>query len=179
MEVSVVKRPAVLALLALAATASACGGDNSGPAAARSPASIPPPSATPTWAGYPQPEEGAGDISVTEFNQFVEETNPPWRGSPLRATMEFIFGGEPPAPGKFELPPITTTLVQNTTPETGTKASVTLVEEGLYDDSTAAVRYRLDFQRQNGGIWRLTSAFVDQRCARGPDTKNFTTELCI
>ncbi len=174
-------RRQVLFVIALGLLVSSCGDDNSGRRPARSPSPRPAssPTATPTWAGYELPAEGAGEISVTEFNQFIEETNPPWSGSPLRATVEFIVGGEPPPPAESELPPITTTLVQNTTPETGAEASVTLVEEGLYDDSTAAVRYRLEFTRQEDGSWRLTSAFADHRCHRGPDTKNFITEPCL
>lgn len=170
------RRWTILLVLGFGVLSASCGNDNPAPVTPGSPGANPTPTATPTWAGYPEPAEGLGEISITEFNAFMEEANPPWRAFPLRATLEFIWGGKPPSK---ELPPITTTLVQKTTPETGTEASVTLVEDGLYDDSTAAVRYRLEFERQNGGIWRLTSAFVDQRCARGPDTKSFTTEPCI
>ncbi|HEX2267558.1 MAG TPA: hypothetical protein VHI97_05065, partial [Actinomycetota bacterium] len=137
-----VKRQAVLVFVVLAVTASACASDNSGPTAGRSPAN-PSPTATPTWAGYPQPAEGAGEISVTEFNAFIAEVNPPWNTSPLRSAVEFVYGGPPQ-----EALPFTTTVTQEASPEVGTEATVTITEEGLLDDAIAAVRFQLKFQRE-------------------------------
>ena len=167
------KRLTIFAFLVLAVTAPACASDNSGPTAARSPAANPTPTATPTWAGYPQPDEGAGEISVTEFNAFVQGTNPPWETSPLRSAVEFVYGGPPQ-----EALPFKTTVTQEASPELSTEAQVTITEEGLLDDAVSAVRFRLEFQREGEGTWRLTSAFKDQRCARGPQTEEFTVEPC-
>ena len=169
-------RRQILFIVTLGALVSGCAGDASRPTAARSPAASPTPSATPTWAGYPKLAEGSGEISVTEFNDFVEQTSPPWSTLPLHAAIEFIYGGTDPS--KEQLP-LTTTLIQKTNAEAGTEANVTLVSDGIWDDSTAAIRYRLAFRQENDGTWRLVSAFTDHRCARGPDTKNFTTEPCI
>ncbi len=166
------KRPAIFLLLVLTLAVSACASDNSGPTA-RSPAANPTPTATPTWAGYPRPAEGAGEISVTEFNAFVQETNPSWETSPLRSAVEFVYGGPPQ-----EALPFKTTVTQEASPELSTEAHVTITEEGLLDDAISAVRFRLEFQREGQGTWRLTSAFKDQRCARGPQTEEFTVEPC-
>jgi hypothetical protein len=163
----------ILFVVTLGVLVSSCAGDDSGPTAARSPAATPTPTATPTWAGYPQPAEGAGEISVTEFNAFVQETNPPWETNPLRSAVEFVYGGPPQ-----EALPFTTTVTQEASPEAGTEATVTITEEGLLDDAISAVRFRLEFQREGEGPWRLTSAFKDQRCARGPQTEEFTVEPC-
>jgi hypothetical protein len=69
-------------------------------------------------------------------------------------------------------------VTQEASPEIGTEATVTIIEEGLLDDAIAAVRFRLELQRQDDGVWRLVSAFKDQRCARGPQTDEFTVEPC-
>ncbi len=166
-------RRRMLFVLVLGLLAASCAGDDSAPTAAQSPSPNVTPTATPTWAGYPEPAGGLGEISVTEFNAFVEEANPPWNTTPLRSAVEFVYGGPPP-----EALPFTTTVTQEASPELGTEASVTITEEGLLDDAIAAVRFRLEFERNDNGPWRLVSAFKDQRCARGPDTAEFTTEPC-
>ncbi|HEX2089810.1 MAG TPA: hypothetical protein VHI54_07795 [Actinomycetota bacterium] len=165
------RRWTILLIAAVSTLAVNCASDNSPPRAARSP--NPTPTATPTWAGYPQPAEGLGEISITEFNDFIQEANPPWDTSPLRSAVEFVYGGPPQ-----EALPFTTTVTQETSPEIGTEATVTITEEGLLDDAIAAVRFQLEFQREDDGTWRLTSAFKDQRCARGPQTEEFTVEPC-
>ncbi|MDP8955487.1 MAG: hypothetical protein M3N24_00790 [Actinomycetota bacterium] len=167
-----VRRWTILLVAAMAVVVTGCGNDNSRPTAVQSP-SLPAPTASPTWAGYPEPEGGLGEISVTEFNAFINATRPPWNTTPLRAAIEFVHGGPPP-----EALPFTTTVTQEASPEGGTEATVTITEEGLLDDSVAAIRHRLEFQRENDATWRLVSAFVDQRCARGPQTEDFTVEPC-
>ena len=164
----------ILFVVTFGVLVSSCAGDDSGPTAARSPTASPTPSATPTWAGYPEPAGGLGEISVTEFNNFIDQSNPAWNTSPLRSAVEFVYGGPPQ-----ETLPFTTTVTQEASPEAGTEATVTITEEGLLDDAIAAVRFQLEFQREGEGTWRLTSAFKDQRCARGPETEEFTVEPCV
>jgi hypothetical protein len=168
-----VRRWTILLVLAFATVAASCANDDSGRVTPGSPIAVPTPSATPTWAGYPQPAEGVGEISVTEFNAFVQETNPTWETSPLRSAVEFVYGGPPQ-----EALPFTTTVTQEASPELSSEASVTITEEGLLDDAIAAVRIRLEFRREDDGTWRLISAFKDQLCARGPQTQEFTEEPC-
>jgi hypothetical protein len=156
-------------LIVLGVVASACTNDNPAISGARTPSS------GPTWRGYPRPAEGRGEISVAGFNQFIKETNPPLNTSPIRAAAEFIYGGG----ASREAVPFTTTVVQKASPEGGTEASVTVTEEGLLDDAIAAVRFRLAFRRQKDDTWQLLSAFVDQKCARGPQTQEFTVEPCV
>jgi hypothetical protein len=162
-----------LVLTAVALGAS-CANDNSGRTAARGGSPRPAPTTTPTWAGYPEPDGGLGEISVTEFNDFLDRANPLWNRSPLRSAVEFVYGGPPQ-----EALPFTTTVTQEASPELSTEATVTITEEGLLDDAIAAVRYRLEFRREDTGAWRLVSAFRDQRCARGPQTEEFTVEPCV
>jgi hypothetical protein len=169
-----VRRWTIFLVVAFGALLASCANDDSGPTATRSPAANPTPTATPTWAGYPEPEGGLGEISVTEFNAFIDESNAPSGTSPLRSAVEFVYGGPPQ-----ESLPFTTTVTQEASPEIGTEASVTITEEGLLDDAIAAVRFRLEFQREDAGTWRLVSAFRDQRCARGPQTEDFTVEPCV
>ncbi len=164
----------VVLVLAMGVMAS-CGRENSAENAPRGGATAPTagPTADATWEGA-QPER-LGDISVDEFNDFIDQTNPPWAGSPLRAALEFVQGSSP----SEEPLPATTTVIQETSPEIGTEAVVTLTEEGLLDDAIAAVRYQLTFLQEEGR-WRLSAAHVDQKCARGDQpAEEFTVESCV
>lgn len=176
-EVSGVKRH-LLFVVALGVLVSSCAGDSSDRTAGRSPAAAATPTATPTWAGYPEPEGGLGEISVTEFNEFIEASKPSWSSDPLRSALEFVYGGRPPSQ---EALPFTTTVIQKTNGEESSEANVTITEEGLLDDATSAHRFQLEFQRGDDGTWTVVSAFTDQRCARGPEANKFTSDpsACI
>jgi hypothetical protein len=134
-----------------------------------------PESPPPSWEGPPPPDE-SGVISVTEFTEYQDATDPAWADSPARIALEFLDLGDPSDPDQGAF---TTTVVQEASPEGGEQAEVTVTLEGLLDDSVQAIRYALKFQKDADGAWRLASATWAQRCAPGRGHQDFSLELCI
>lgn len=145
------------------------------PAASAAPSPTETPEASPpeaaVWEQFPT-LESSGAIPVDEFNAYLESTEPPWATSPLRASLEFLRLDEPVA--------LTTSVVMEThPPEGGDEAEVTVTKDGLADDSIAALRYVLEFERRADGSWRLRAAAWTQRCQPGRGHQDFTPELCV
>ncbi len=67
---------------------------------------------------------------------------------------------------------------QQSSPEGGGPATVTLTLDGLPDDSVRSIRYVLHFDPDGSG-WKLKSALWSQRCRidRGPAA--FSPEGCV
>lgn len=123
------------------------------------------------WEGPPMPVEGSGQISVAEFNDFVEVSRSGWSRSPRRAAFEFLRLDDPEAS--------TTTIVMETNPEGVEQAVVTVTLEGLLDDSVGAVQYVLVFEQVEGGTYLLVSARWTQQCAPGRGHREFSAEPCV
>jgi hypothetical protein len=124
------------------------------------------------WGQPPDVNLSSGTVSIDEFNVFLEAADPSWAHSPLRATLEFLLLDEPDAQA-------TTVEIETVSPEGGDEASVTVIKDGLADDSVGAIRFVLDFKRQGDGSWRLRSAKWAQRCQVGRGHQDFSTELCV
>jgi hypothetical protein len=119
----------------------------------------------------PEPEDGTGSLPVDEFNDFLDEARPAFATSALRTAIEFAHAGEGQA--------ATTSVVAFEGPEgTADEASVTVTRDGLADDSTRAVRYRIVLERADDESWRLRSARRMQRCHAGRGSQEFSTKLC-
>ena len=71
----------------------------------------------------------------------------------------------------------TTTLAQ-ASPEGGGPTTVTVLQEGIADDSVAAVRHVLRFEPDGDG-WKLVSNARTQRCQAGRGHQNFTSAECV
>jgi hypothetical protein len=54
-----------------------------------------------------------------------------------------------------------------------------VTKTGLLDDSVAAVRYTLAFERDGDGTWVLRSASWAQRCAPDRGHDGFSPEPCV
>ena len=90
------------------------------------------------WDGPPRPDE-SGNIAVEGFNRFLSR-NADLARSPVRATIEFVRLKDPNA--------LTTRVRAKASQlENPSSVRVTLIEDGLPDDSIRAVRYRLEFKR--------------------------------
>jgi hypothetical protein len=63
-------------------------------------------------------------------------------------------------------------------PEGGGPTTVTVVQEGLADDSVEAVRYVLRYDPDGDG-WRLVSKARTQRCHQGRGHRDFTSADCV
>jgi hypothetical protein len=63
-------------------------------------------------------------------------------------------------------------------PEGGGPTTVTVVQDGLADDSVAAVRTVLRFEPEGDG-WRLVSTERTQRCRQGRGHQEFSAADCV
>jgi hypothetical protein len=119
----------------------------------------------------PEPEDGTGSLPVGEFNDFVDEARPAFASSALRTAIEFAHAGE----GQAAM----TSVVAFEGPEGNSdEATVTATRDGLADDSTRALRYRIVLERADDESWRLRSARRTQRCQPGRGSQAFSTKLC-
>jgi hypothetical protein len=71
----------------------------------------------------------------------------------------------------------TTTLAQ-ASPEGGGPTTVTVLQEGIADDSVAAVRHVLRFEPDGDG-WKLVSSVRTQRCQAGRGHQAFAAADCV
>ena len=62
--------------------------------------------------------------------------------------------------------------------EAPTVADVKVTETGLMDDSVSAIRTTYSFKLKNKR-WEQVSKKEEYRCARGQNTKDFQTALCL
>jgi len=56
--------------------------------------------------------------------------------------------------------------------------TVTVLQEGIADDSVQAVRHVLRFERQ-GDHWKLVSNVRTQRCRQGRGHQDFASANCV
>jgi hypothetical protein len=124
-----------------------------------------------TMPRVPEPENGTGALPVGDFNDFLEEAQPPFATSALRTAIEFAHAGEGQA--------ATTSVLAAEGPEgAGDQASVTVTRDGIADDSVRAVRYVIELERGDDGTWRLRSAQRLQRCQPERGHQDFSPQLC-
>jgi hypothetical protein len=90
--------------------------------------------------------------------------------SPTQLALEHIRAGETQA--------ARVSTVAQASPEGGGPTTVTIIQEGLADDSVAAVRNVLHYEPDGDG-WRLVSAVRTQRCHAGRGHQNFAAGNCV
>lgn len=157
-------------LIGLLLTAS-CDAAETRQTAEESPTAGSPRNEEPSWESPPQLTED-GRMEVDVFNAFLEESTPAWATSPMRTSVEYVRLGDPGA--------LRTTVEMEAFPPEGAEdVVVTIIEDGLADDSVRALRYTLHLSRQSDGTWRLTEARRDQRCQEGRGHTRFTPEACV
>lgn len=62
--------------------------------------------------------------------------------------------------------------------ESATKAMITLTESGLMDDSIYATKTTYFIKQNDDALWVVDEKFKSQKCQRGENTGEFTTDLC-
>jgi hypothetical protein len=70
------------------------------------------------------------------------------------------------------------TTTAQSSPEGGGPTTVTVVQEGIADDSVEAVRYVLRYEPDGDG-WRLVSKSRAQRCRQGRGHRDFSSADCV
>jgi len=119
------------------------------------------------WAGASV--SGAGGKSVVRrFNAYLEQRTGP--ASPTELALEFIRADRTQA--------ARTTTEAQASPEGGGPTTVTVIQDGLADDSVRAARHILHFVPA-GESWRLDSAARTQRCHPGRGHQDFSAGACV
>ena len=124
-----------------------------------------------TWDGLPEPLPPDGVLPVDAFNTFAESVDEPWERDLAATTDEFVGRDENDAPS--------VSFQATSGPEGGGPANVSLLLDGLLDDSVRARRYELTLSRREDGTWRIDSVTWAQRCHDGRGHQAFTPELCV
>jgi hypothetical protein len=119
------------------------------------------------WAG--PPVSGANGKSVVRrFNAYLGQRSGP--ASPTELALEFIRADRTQV--------ARTTTEAQASPEGGGPTTVTVVQDGLADDSVRAARHVLRFVPA-GKSWRLDSAARTQRCHPGRGHQDFSASACV
>jgi len=110
----------------------------------------------------------SGTLPVDAFNARAESVDEPWERDLAKLTDEFLALGEQESGSRsFQ------------SSSSGDSASVSLVIDGLGDDSVRARSYQLTFTRREDGTWRIQSARWTQRCQQGRGHQSFSPEPCV
>ena len=105
---------------------------------------------------------------VASFNDYLKDREGPT--SPTQLALEFVRAD------RFQVA-LTTTQAESS-PEGGGPTTVTVVLDGLADDSVRATRDVLRFT-PDGTKWRLESAVRTQRCQPGRGHGDFEPGNCV
>jgi hypothetical protein len=169
-----------LPLLLAVLLASACAGDDSAETVTVTTATTvmrtetitePAPAPSGSWAGLPQPLPADGTLPVDAFAAYAESVDEPWERSLLGTADEFVGRDATDGPDiSFDAA---------TGPEGAGPATVTLLLDGLLDDSIRARRYVLTLSRRDDGTWRIDAATWAQRCNEGRGHQGFSPEPCV
>ena len=120
----------------------------------------------PAWSGVPA--SGASQSVVEAFNTYLTKRKGP--ASPTELALEFVRSDRTQAARS-------STNAQSS-PEGGGPTRVTVVQEGLADDSVRAIQDVLNFV-PSGDKWRLESAVRKQRCQPGRGHQDFAASDCV
>lgn len=131
----------------------------------------PAPAPSASWAGLPQPLPADGALPVDAFNAYAEGVDEPWERSLLGTADEFV--------GRDATDGSDISFEAATGPEGAGPATVTLLLDGLLDDSIRARRYELTLSRRDDGTWRVDAAGWAQRCNEGRGHQAFSPEPCV
>jgi len=121
---------------------------------------------TASWNGAPA--TGGEKQAVASFNEYLKDRA--GSASPTQLALEYVRADR-------QQVALTTTQAE-ASPEGGGPTTVTVVLDGLADDSVRATRDVLRFAPDGSG-WRLESAFRTQRCQPGRGHADFEAGDCV
>jgi hypothetical protein len=111
-----------------------------------------------------------GQFDATAFNAFLAGAAPPVSVSPCDAARVLLHADRSQGEGE--------TLVVVVDPATDAGTTVMATVDHLLDDSTAAVRFELNFAAADDGSIRLIAGAWSQRCQPGRGHEDFSIEPC-
>ncbi len=123
------------------------------------------------WEGLQQPLPEDGTLPVDEFNAYAESVDEPWERDLAGVTNEFIGAAASDAANR--------SFQATSAGEGRGSATVSLLLDGLLDDSVRSQRYDLTLSRRPDGTWKIDTAQWSQRCQQGRGHQNFSPELCL
>ncbi len=92
------------------------------------------------------------------------------KGAPLEIALAIV--------GPFE--GATQQIIQvNQGVEAPSASRVTVLRDGLLDDSVRSERWEIALERTGGGAWKISEVRRAWRCRRGPQTDRFAAERCM
>ena len=110
----------------------------------------------------------SGRLPVDAFNEHAESVDEPWERDLTQLANRFLAPREQESGSRS---------VQGTS--TGDSGTVSVLIDGLGDDSVRARRYELALTRREDGSWRIDSARWAQRCHEGRGHQDFSPEPCV
>lgn len=114
--------------------------------------------APPAWAGPDELRPVGGALEVEAFERYAESVDEVWEHDPEALAREFLRLGDGVA--------------------TVSADGVTVLRDGLEDDSVRAERFVLELEH-DGEVWSLVAARWEQRCHEGRGHQEFGPELCV
>ncbi len=122
----------------------------------------------PRWAP-PLQGSGPGTVPIEAINRFLHEYRPPWAASAGPAAAALL--------GDLDEAEGATRSMETTGGDA--EVVVTVIDEGLPDDSIRSQRYRFTFTRGRRQSLQLVAADIDWRCRQGRGHQEFSTEPCL
>ena len=122
---------------------------------------------SPTTTG-PTGVPASGTLPVAAFNAQAERVDEPWERDLRQVTDRFLA-----------LPPQESGSSSFQGTSSNDTGSVSLLVEGLGDDSVRSRRYELAFTRRDDGTWKVESATWSQRCQPNRGHQTFSAEPCV
>ena len=121
-----------------------------------------------SWTGPPEPN-AAGAVEVDEFVEYQESVEEEWEGSAAMAASEFLHLDQRTAS--------TTTIQDQAGPEGTGPSKVTVVLDGLADDSVRSERWALEFSA-DAETYVLSKAAWAIRCQPGRGHQDYSPAAC-
>lgn len=111
-------------------------------------------------------------LETDAFNRLLEaarEAGEPWVENPLWISLAFLEDLEGQSVGIVKA---------DAAAETPASSTVTVIRDGLADDSVRAVWNEFHLTRNQEGAWSLAEVYEAYRCRRGGQTDHFAGDLC-
>ncbi len=111
-------------------------------------------------------------VDVDAFNRRLRaarRSGETWAQNVMQIALEYIG----PLEGS-----VAALVKRNHPTESPTESTVTIIRDGLLDDSVRAIWDEIRFVRTAEGSWKLQSAERAYRCRRGAHQQHYGSELC-
>ncbi|MCI0388394.1 MAG: hypothetical protein MOB07_06465 [Acidobacteria bacterium] len=112
-------------------------------------------------------------VNPDQFNQSVKDAarnQEPWAASAISVALKMAWNGDDAKSTIVE--------VVKKSAEDPNAITIIVTHDGLMDDSTRAVKYKLELQKGADGVWQVTKASRARSCRTGRGHANYSSALC-